>query len=139
MSARRAMTILEILAVVVILGMLAVALTVGLAGKVGRAKTEIARSQVARLAADVEAYHLARGSWPAAGAGLEALAADPQASYFVEPARLVDPWGNPYRYLTPGPDGRPFEVLSYGADGRAGGEGENADISSARLEEVPSS
>ena len=40
----------------------------------------------------------------------------------------VDPWNNPYKIITPGPNGKPFAVISYGADGRQGGEGLDADI-----------
>ena len=44
-----AMTLVEILAVVVILGLLAVTLTVGIGGKMSRAKREIAKIQIAQI------------------------------------------------------------------------------------------
>ena len=37
----------------------------------------------------------------------------------------VDPWGNPYAFLS---DGDAYSVKSYGADGSEGGEGKYADI-----------
>jgi general secretion pathway protein G len=132
---RRAMTLVEILAVVVILGLLAVTLTVGIAGKMGKAKGEIAKTQIAQIVAQVQTFQLDRRNLPTAGQGLAALttpAADPGAAYYLEPGKLTDPWGNPYLYVVPGPVGFPFEVLSYGADGQPGGSGEAADISSAR-------
>jgi len=43
-----------------------------------------------------------------------------------------DPWGNSYIYLLPGLKAE-MEVISYGADSQAGGEGYDADISSAGL------
>ncbi|HKI74685.1 MAG TPA: type II secretion system protein GspG, partial [Pseudomonadales bacterium] len=42
------------------------------------------------------------------------------------PKLPVDPWGNPYVYLSEGPT--KFEIYSYGADGKEGGDGYNADI-----------
>jgi type II secretory pathway pseudopilin PulG len=67
--------------------------------------------------------------------GIGQLSADPAAIYYMEAEKLKDPWGNPYHYLTPGPNGLPFEITSYGADNQPGGEGENADISLAKLSE----
>jgi len=40
---------------------------------------------------------------------------------------LQDPWGNDYRYISPGASG-PFDLYSVGADGQEGGEGVQADI-----------
>ena len=59
--------------------------------------------------------------------------ATPSESYYLNRGQLRDPWDRSYLYVMPGPDGHPYEVLSYGADGQPGGEGENADISSANL------
>jgi general secretion pathway protein G len=130
---RHAMTLVEILAVVVILGLLAVTLTVGIAGKMGKAKSEIARTQIGQIVAQVQTYHLDKRALPTAAQGLAVLtspAADPSASYFMEPGKLIDPWGNAYLYVIPGPAGHPFEVISYGADGQPGGTGDSMDISS---------
>jgi general secretion pathway protein G len=38
-----------------------------------------------------------------------------------------DPWGNDYRYTSPGQHG-PFDLSSLGADNQEGGEGENKDV-----------
>jgi len=130
---RRAMTLVEILAVVVILGLLAVTLTVGIAGKMGKAKSEIARTQIGQIVAQVQTYQLDKRALPTAAQGLATLtspAADPAASYFLEPGKIIDPWGNAYLYVIPGPAGHPFEVISYGADGQPGGKGDAMDISS---------
>ena len=45
----------------------------------------------------------------------------------------LDPWGNPYIYLSPGANGD-FDLISYGPDGESGGEGENADIESWNID-----
>jgi general secretion pathway protein G len=135
-SATAGMTLIEILAVVVILSLLAVTLTVGLTGKMGKAKREIAKTQIAQLVSQLQAYQLEKGSLPIAALGLSALtspAATPGQSYFTEPEKLIDPWGNPYLYLVPGPKGYPYEIISYGSDGQPGGTDDAADISSTSL------
>ena len=129
---KQGMTLIEILAVVVILGLLAVTLTVGITAKFGKAKHEIAKTQIAGVVAQLQAFQLERRALPGASQGLKALSDAPSAIYYLDADRLIDPWGNPYRYLVPGPMGQAFEVLTYGADNQPGGDGENADISSAK-------
>ena len=130
---RAGMTLIEILAVVVILGLLAVTLTVGITAKFGKAKHEISKTQIAGIVAQIQAFQLERRAIPSASQGLKVLSDTPSATYYLDAERLLDPWGNPYRYLVPGPGGQAFEVMTYGADNQAGGEGENADVSSAKL------
>ena len=133
MTLRTGMTLIEVLAVVVILGLLAATLTVGLSGRIGKAKHEIARTQLAQIAGSVEAFRLDQRRIPTSAEGLAALTSPADSAYFLEAGKLVDPWGKPYLYLVPGPDGQPFEVVTYGADGQPGGSGENGDLSSANL------
>jgi general secretion pathway protein G len=45
-----------------------------------------------------------------------------------------DPWGTPYKYVSPSPTKGDFEILSMGADGEPGGEGKNADIANWNLD-----
>jgi len=133
---QRGMTLVEVLAVVVILGLIATTLLVGFSGAFGKAKHELARSGIGLLVGKVETYRIEKSDWPSNDLGLAVLSAPhatPTTSYFVTADQLVDPWGRNYLYIVPGPDGHPFEILSYGADGEPGGEGENADLSSANL------
>ena len=46
----------------------------------------------------------------------------------LKDGQFLDPWGQPYRYIRH--SSRKFEIVSYGADEQAGGEGDDADISS---------
>lgn len=48
-------------------------------------------------------------------------------------AMPTDAWGNPFKYVTPGPDGKKFDLISLGSDGAEGGTGDAADI---RLSEL---
>lgn len=132
---QRAMTLVEVLAVVVILSLIAGTLLVGFGGMFGKAKTELAKTGAAVVASKVEAYRIEKNGYPSSEAGLSVLtspAATPSNSYYVSEDRLLDPWGRRYLYVTPGPNDEPFEVVSLGADGRQGGAGEDADVSSVR-------
>lgn len=133
---RLGMTLVEILAVVVILGLIAGTLLVGFSGSFGKAKHELAKSGIGIIASQLEKYRLEHSAWPSNDQGLSILTdgqARPTDSYYLNPGQLRDPWDRTYLYLTPGPDGHPYEILSYGADGQPGGEGENADITSVNL------
>lgn len=132
------MTLVEILAVVVILGLVAGTLLIGFSGSFGKAKHELAKSGIGIIVGQVEKYRLENGSWPGNELGLAVLTdgqAPPTAAYYLSPGQLRDPWDRPYLYVTPGPNGHPYEILSYGADGQPAGDpgSENADVTSVNL------
>lgn len=137
-SHRRAMTFVELLAVLVILGLVAGVFAVGIAGKFNTSKRELAKSQIGLIDGQVQAYFTQTGGWPPSSQGLSVLtspAASPAEAYFLKPDQLNDPWSHPFHIIIPGPDGHPYEIVSYGADGQPGGTQENADLSSLRLRE----
>lgn len=131
--ARCGMTLVEVLAVVVLLGILAATLTVGLTAAFGQGKRELARSAIAGAKARVEMYHVANGGWPQSLQDL--VDAPPTTSYHLPMDAAQDPWGTMMQLVVPGPDGHAFEIISLGADGRVGGENEDADLSSLDLRE----
>lgn len=134
---RSGMTLVEVLAVVVILGLLASVLLLGFSSTFGRAKTELAKTGIGVVAGKVELYRIERSEYPANDSGLKALTdATPSASFYLAADKIIDPWGRPYLYMAPGPNGLPFEILTLGADGQIGGDGENADVSSANLRDT---
>lgn len=132
-TARRGMTLVEVLAVVVLLGILAATLTVGLTAAFGQGKRELARTAIAGAKAKVEMYHVSQSGWPQSLQDL--VDAPPSASYHLPLDAARDPWGNMMQLVVPGPDGHPFEIMSLGADGRVGGDGDDADLSSLDLRE----
>ena len=139
---RRSMTLVELLAVVVILGLIAATLLVGFSGSFGKAKHELAKSSIGLTMTQLEKYRLEHDAWPGNDQGLAVLTdgqATPSDPYYLNPGQIRDPWDRPYLYVTPGPGGHPYEIISYGADGQPGGEGENEDLSSANLRGEPSS
>ena len=135
-STRRAMTFVELLAVLVILGLVAGVFTVGIAGKFNQSKRELTKSQIGIIDGQVQAYYTQTGNWPPSDKGLLVLTspeATPSSAFFLKPDQLMDTWNNSFYIIVPGPDGQPYEIVSYGADGQPGGADENADLSSLHL------
>jgi len=127
-------TLVEVLAVVVILGLLATVLINNFSGGVGKGRHELAKTAVGILTQRIELYVLEHGEPPAMHIGLTALSdASPESPYFAIKEQLVDPWKRPYVFITPGPDGHLYEIVSYGRDGQPGGDAEDADVSSVSL------
>ena len=127
-------SLVELLVVLAIIGMIATMVTPQVLGYLGRAKGETARIQVKNIAQAVELYYLDLGAYPAPEQGLQALVQPTGPAWrgpYVRDARgLVDPWGHPYLYRSPGLGGSPYEVYSLGSDGKVGGTGEGADVAS---------
>ena len=135
---RKGMTLVEVLAVVVILGLIAATFAATFSGAFGRSKRELAKSGIGMVISKLEIYRMEHGKWPDDQIGLAALSdghTAPTAAYYLSQDQMLDPWNNDYQLIIPGPDGHPYEVISFGADGVPGGEGEDADLSSINLRE----
>ena len=133
---KKGFTLIELLVVLVILGLLAALVGPRILGRVGGAKQEVAKSQIAMLEAALDQYRLDMGRYPTTEEGLRALIEPPEDEEmrkhwrgpYLKKAKIPkDPWGREYQYRCPGEHGD-FDLWSYGADGQPGGEGENADI-----------
>jgi general secretion pathway protein G len=134
--ARRAMTFVELLAVLVILGLVAGVFTISIAGRFNQSKRELAKSQMGLIHGQVQTYYALKSELPPADRGLSVLTspdASPTDGFYMTEDQLLDPWGNRFYIIVPGPSGEPFELVSYGADGQPGGTDENADLSSLNM------
>lgn len=138
MKKKKGFTLLELLVVLVILGLLAALIGPRVVGRLGKAKKDIARSQISLLESALDQFRLDVGRYPTTEEGLRALIEPPedeeirarwQGPYLKKRKIPLDPWGHPYQYRSPGEHGE-YDLWSYGADGKPGGEGENADITS---------
>jgi general secretion pathway protein G len=134
---RGGFTLIEILVVIAVLAVLAALVAPNVFRHVGTAKDAAARSQMEMLGAALDAYRLDNGRYPATAQGLDALWEEPTAEPrpnnwrgpYLRKAPPLDPWGNPYLYVSPGEfNPRGYDLLSLGADGAFGGEGDDADI-----------
>lgn len=126
-------SLLELLVVLVILGMLAALTGPHVMKYLGSAKSDTARLQIEELSAALDLYKLDVGRYPTTQEGLQVLVQAPpgvtrwNGPYLKKKTVPKDPWGNEYRYESPGKHG-PFDLYSYGADNQEGGDGDNQDI-----------
>jgi len=125
-------TLLELLVVMVIIGLLAGYVAPRYFAQIGKSETKAARAQIDAFEKALEVYRLDTGRYPATEQGLDALMKQPAGETrwqgpYLKKALPQDPWQHAYVYRYPGEHGD-YDILSYGRDGKAGGEGEDADV-----------
>jgi len=131
------MTLIEILVVLVLIGIVLGIVGGNFIGKGEKAKADAAKIEIGQIAQTLDLYKLEVGRYPSSQEGLQALISAPagvanwNGPYWKKSAVPKDPWGNEYKYASPGSKG-PYEIISLGADGKEGGEGPDKDISSAQ-------
>ena len=135
-SRGRGMTLIEILVVLVLIGVVLGVVGGNFIGKGEKAKADAAKIEMGQIGQTLDLYKLETGRYPSTQEGLQALISAPagvnnwNGPYWKRTTVPKDPWGNDYRYASPGQNNTPFEIASYGADGREGGDGANKDITS---------
>jgi len=148
-------TLLEMLVVLVLIALVAALAVPQVMKLLGGAKSKAARIQLETLSQSLQFYQLDVGSYPTTEQGLAALMAAPagvegwNGPYVRRQQQLADPWGHAVLYASPAPTGGTgatnttsaagaakassasgaFELKTLGADGKAGGEGDDADVS----------
>jgi general secretion pathway protein G len=136
-------TFIEIMVVVAILAILAALVVPRIMGRTDDAKRTAAKVQIRNIEGALQLYKLDNGVYPSTEQGLKALIEKPSVGVVPKKWKLggylqklpEDPWGNPYKYLSPAPAQRgDYEIMSLGTDGETGGEGVNADITNWNLE-----
>lgn len=137
MRSQKGFTLIEIMVVVVIVGILGALVVPNIMGRTGEARATAAKSDIQSISNALDLYKLDNHAYPSTDQGLDALVNKP--SGYPEPKnwnadgylqRLPqDPWGNEYKYMSPGTQGA-FDLYSLGADNREGGEGDAKDITS---------
>lgn len=133
----RGMTLIEILVVLVLIGIVLGIVGGNFIGKGEKAKADAAKIEIGQIAQTLDLYKLEVGRYPSSQEGLQALISAPagvanwNGPYWKKSSVPKDPWGNEYKYASPGSKG-PYEITSLGADGKEGGEGPDRDISSAQ-------
>lgn len=122
-------TLLEMLAVIVLLGIVATIVVRQVGGNVDKGKYGAGKAQLASLGMKIESYGLDVGSPPV---NLQQLVSKPAnavgwAGPYAKPSDLKDPFGHPFAYRYPGEHGS-FDLIFLGQDGQPGGDGYKADI-----------
>ena len=131
MRARRArgFTLLEMLAVIVLIGIIGAIVVRQVGSSVDKGKYGAGKAQLMTLGQKIENYSLDNGSPPAS---LDALVKKPpnapnwQGPY-AKPSDLVDPFGHAFGYKAPGEHGS-YDLVFYGQDGKPGGDGYSKDL-----------
>lgn len=128
-------SLIELLVVLVILSLLGSIVGPQVMKHLGRAKTDTAALQISDLSAALDLYLLETGRYPTTEEGLDALLAAPEGvsswngPYLRKAHVPSDPWGNPYKYKSPGEHGD-FDLFTYGSDNTFGGTKESQDVTS---------
>ncbi len=138
-QARRGLTLIELIVVLIVIGLLAGLVAPQILGRVSDAKITTAKTQIELLGVALENYRLDNGVYPSTQQGLEALRTKPGGAPdarnwrgpYLRKAVPADPWGRPYQYKSPGDKDRAgFDLMTLGRDGQPGGTGEDADLAS---------
>lgn len=135
-TARGGFTLIEIMAVVLIIGLLTTLVGIAIVPQIDKGRVNTARAQLKMLDAAIETYRMDNIKFPTTEQGLQALVREPadarnyQAGGYLRERRVpLDPWGNEYQYESPGQhNDHGYDLWSLGADGKPGGEGVDADI-----------
>ena len=122
-SRQSGFTLIEIMVVIVILGILAAVVVPNIMSRPDEARIAKAKQDIRALSTAVDLYKLDNYSYPTTDQGIEALATKPTSA--PEPKNYrkegylkkvpMDPWQNPYQYLSPGEHGQ-VDIYSLGPD-----------------------
>ena len=131
----RGMTLIEILVVLVLIGIVMGIVGGNFIGRGEEAKRKAAKIEIEQNGQTLDLYKLEVGRYPTTQEGMQALISAPagvtnwNGPYWKKGTLPKDPWGNDYKYASPGQHGA-YDIISYGADGKEGGDAANRDITS---------
>lgn len=135
---RKGFTMVELMAVLIILGLLATVLVKNFMGQTDKARVITTKANLKILHTAVMQYKMDTGQFPSEEEGLVALI-EPSSEVedLAEPGGYLetteipkDGWGHEYYYELYPESGRSFVIISWGADGEEGGDGYDKDLSS---------
>jgi general secretion pathway protein G len=125
-------TLMEMIAVIIVIGLVAAFVGPRLFGQSDAARARLAVAAISDLGGKLELFKLDVGRYPNSSEGLKALVSNPGSMQnwngpYAKDEQIKDPWGNAYAYTSPGQKG-PYEIKSLGADGKDGGDGPDKDV-----------
>ena len=133
----KAFTMVELMAVLIIIGLLATLVVRKVATQIDRARVTTTKANLKSLHSAVMQFKMDTSRFPEDEEGLEVLIEEPmdvigyQVGGYLETTELPkDAWGREFEYRRNPESGKQFEIISFGADGEEGGEDDNADLRS---------
>ena len=146
-SFRHGFTLIEIMAVVLIMGLLMGVIGVSISNQIDKARSATAKAKITQLESALEFYRMDNGRYPNTAQGLNALVnkptGDPEprnyppGGYLKKSDALLDPWDEPFHYEYPGAhNAHSFDLWSQGADRSPGGEGADMDVANWEAEKT---
>jgi general secretion pathway protein G len=128
-------TMVELMAVIVIIGLLAGVVALNVVGKIDKARVTSTKANLKILHSAVNQFKMDTGRFLTEELGLIELIEQPTDVMNWDPAGYLettdlpkDAWGNEFYYQRYTETGKPFVIISWGADGEEGGEGYDADL-----------
>ncbi len=136
-KSKKGFTMVELMAMLIILGLLAGAVVVRVAGKIDQARVTKTKVDLVMLRNAVNQFKMDSGRFPTEDEGLIVLVEEPSdvikylpGGYLETTEIPLDGWGNEFYYELYPESGKPFVIISFGADGEEGGEDHDADLHS---------
>ena len=134
---KKGFTMVELMAVLIILGLLAAVVVRNFVGQTDKARVTTTKANLKFLHLAVNQFKMDTGRFPTEDEELMALIEQPDDVIDYEPGGYLetteipkDGWGRDFIYELYPESGKPFVIISYGADGEEGGEGYDADLRS---------
>ncbi|MGA1979775.1 MAG: type II secretion system major pseudopilin GspG [Sedimentisphaerales bacterium] len=132
---RLGFTMIELMAMLIIIGLLATLVVTKVATKIDQARVTTTKANLKVLHSAVNQFKMDTGRFPTEEEGLKALIEQPSDVTRYEPGGYLetteipkDGWGNDFIYEISPETGKSFVIKSLGADGKEGGEGYDADL-----------
>lgn len=132
---RSGFTMVELMAVIIIIGLLAGVAAVKVVGQIDKARVTTTKANLKMLHSAVTQFKLDTGRFPDEEEGLSVLIEKPSDVTDYEPGGYLetteipkDAWGEEFMYERFPESGKPFVIFSYGADKEEGGEDYDADL-----------
>lgn len=134
-TVRSGFTMIELMAILIIISLLATLVATKVVSKIDQAKVTTTKANLKILHSSVNQFKMDTGRFPSEDMGLIELIEQPSDVTIYEPGGYLettdiprDAWGNDFIYERYPESGKQFVIKSFGADGEEGGEDYDADL-----------